>query len=98
LKGIVFLASDGMVADQGAAFGPEMSALANGLKAKLGVGSGATKGGENVPFIYTIPNKALAPKIMQPAGICGQSTAIEIENWAQSVLKVGEELGKLHGK
>lgn len=96
LKGILFLSSEAMVADdQGAAFGPEMTALANCLKAKLGVGPGAKKGGENVPFIYTIPGKTLAPKISQPEGINGQSTAVEIDNWGQSILKVYEELGRL---
>jgi len=73
-KGIVFLASDAMVAkDQGANYGAELSALANCWKAKFG--------GEDPHFFYTIPNKALAPKITRPTKIKGKSTACEISHW-----------------
>jgi hypothetical protein len=71
VSGIVFLCSNAMIADaQGANFGPEISALANCFKAKFG--------GDDVPFIYTIPSASLAPKITKPQAIKGASTAIEI--------------------
>jgi len=74
-KGIVFLASPKMVAeDQGANYGPEISALANCWKAKFG--------GADIPFIYTIPSKALAPKITKPKQIKGKSAACEISRWS----------------
>ena len=44
--------------DQGANYGPELSALANCWKDEFG--------GEDPHFFYTIPAKALAPKITQP--------------------------------
>jgi hypothetical protein len=71
LSGVVFLCGNKMIADaQGANFGPEMSALANCFKAKFG--------GNDVPFFYTIPTAALAPKITKPQSIKGASTALEI--------------------
>ena len=36
----------------------------------------------DVPFIYTVPGKALAPKVTTPE-IKGKSTAVEIDNWTQ---------------
>jgi hypothetical protein len=75
LKGVIFLTSDVQGADdQAANFGPEMSALANCFKAKFG--------DADAEFIYTIPSKALAPKITAPKAIKGKSTAIEIGDWA----------------
>ena len=62
LSGIVFLSGEAMVADdEGANFGSEMSVLASCFKTKLDA--------EDVPFIYTVPGKALAAKITQPKGI-----------------------------
>lgn len=76
LNGILFLSSEGMVAaDGGANFGPEMSVLANALKAKFGSG--------DVPFIYTIPAKALTSKITEPKNIEGKSSAVEIGDWGE---------------
>jgi hypothetical protein len=76
LSGIVFLSSESMVADdQGANFGPEMSALANCFKTRFDPG--------DVPFIYTVPGKALAPKTAQPKGIKGKSIAVEIGDWSE---------------
>ncbi|MDP6634303.1 MAG: hypothetical protein QGG42_05360 [Phycisphaerae bacterium] len=73
-KGIVFLASDAMVAkDQGANYGAELSALANCWKAKFG--------GQDPHFFYTIPSKVLAPKITKPKNIKGKSAACEIGRW-----------------
>jgi hypothetical protein len=75
VSGVVFLCGNKMIADaQGANFGPEMSALANCFKAKLG--------GDDVPFFYTIPTAALAPKITKPQAIKGTSTALDINEWS----------------
>jgi hypothetical protein len=89
LKGVILLAGEGVVGDdQGANFGSEMSVLVNCLKAKFG--------GDDLPVIYTVPSKALAPNITQPKGIKGKSTAIEIGDWTEvskvidSVLKVSK--------
>jgi hypothetical protein len=71
VSGVVFLCGNAMIADQqGANFGPEMSALANCFKSRFG--------GDDVPFFYTIPASSLAPKITKPQSIKGTSTAIEI--------------------
>jgi sialate O-acetylesterase len=71
VSGVVFLCGNKMISDaDGANFGPEMSALANCFKSKLG--------GDAVPFFYTLPAAALAPKITKPQSIKGVSTAIEI--------------------
>ena len=75
VSGIVFLSGNAAIAEQqGANFGPEMSALVNCFKAKLG--------GDDVPFFYTIPTTALAPKITKPQSIKGTSTAMEIDQWS----------------
>jgi hypothetical protein len=72
VSGIVFLAGNAALTEaQGANFGPEMSALANCFKAKLG--------GDDVPFFYTLPTAALAPQISKPQSIRGHATAIEID-------------------
>ena len=77
LKGIVFLSNPDMVAaDGGAHFGEQMSALANCMKKRFG--------GADVPFLYTMPAKTLAPKITKPDGIKGSSKAAEIGNWDDS--------------
>lgn len=74
VSGVVFLCGNAMITDtQGANFGAEMSALANCFKAKFG--------GDDVPFFYTIPTAALAPKITKPESIKGTSSAIEITDW-----------------
>ena len=77
VRGIVFLCSETMVkSDEGANYGPELSALANSWK--------ATFGGEDPRFFYTIPNKTLAPKITRPTNIEGKGTAIELREWRDS--------------
>jgi len=81
-KGIVFLCSEKMVeANQGANYGPELSVLANCWKTGFG--------GEDPYFFYTIPSKALAPKVARPAGIKGKSTAFQIDQWSGSGLVSG---------
>jgi len=60
--------------DEGAHFGEQMSALANCWKEKFGC--------EDPQFIYTIPDKALAPKITPPGKIKGRNTGVEISNWS----------------
>jgi len=81
LSGIVFLCGTAMAEEQGARFGSEMSVLGNCLKTKFG--------GDDVPFIYTVPGKALAPKISEATGIKGKAEAVEISDWTD-VAKVIE--------
>jgi hypothetical protein len=74
LKGVVFIASDAMVADEQAkTFGPEMSVLANSFKLKFG--------GNDVPFIYSMPTTEVAPDITVPKGIAGESVAVGVADW-----------------
>lgn len=78
LSGVVFLTGEAMVAeDQGANFGPEMAALAKSFKSRFTL----WQKDADVPFIYTVPGKSLAPKITRPEGIKGESTAVEINDW-----------------
>jgi hypothetical protein len=75
LAGIIFLSGQGMVAaDQGEHFGEQMTALANCLRTKFDCG-------DDIPLIYTVPSKTLAPKLTAPAGIKGKSTPVEITRW-----------------
>ena len=81
-KGIIFLCSEQMCEkDQGASYGPELSALANCWKDRFG--------GADPYFFYTIPSRSLAPKITRPAQIKGKSTACEIGHWLTA--KRGDE-------
>lgn len=74
LSGVVFLSGASMVADdEGKNFGPEMAALAKSFKGRLG--------GDEIPFFYTVPGKALAPQVAKPEGIKGKSVAVEITDW-----------------
>jgi hypothetical protein len=78
LNGILFLTGGAMVADdQGAHFGPEMAALAKSFKNRFTL----WQKDADIPLIYTVPAKSLAPKITRPEGISGQSTAVEINDW-----------------
>jgi hypothetical protein len=78
LSGILFLTGESMVADdQGANFGPEMSVLANSFKTRFTL----WQDGADIPFFYTVPGKALAPKLTKPEGIKGRSTAVELDDW-----------------
>jgi hypothetical protein len=73
-KGVMFLCSEQMFAkDQGAHFGGEMSALANSWKTRFG--------GTDPHFFYTVPSKALAPKITAPSDIKGKHAAYEMSQW-----------------
>lgn len=73
-KGAIFLCSENMFEeDLGALFGEQVSALANSWKKGFG---------GDPHFYYTIPSKALAPKIAPPNGIKGASTKIEISDWS----------------
>jgi len=75
LKGIVFMTGQSMVAkEDGANFGSEMSALANGWKRLF-------KGGKDPHFIHTIPAKSLTAGITGPESIEGACTAFEISAW-----------------
>jgi len=74
LRGILFITGKSMAADdQCANFGPELSVLANSLKTKFDSG--------DVPFIYTLPGKELAPKVTQPTAITGKNTPVLISDW-----------------
>jgi sialate O-acetylesterase len=71
-KGIVFVSEASTVAEaDGAHFGEQMSALANGWKRHF-------KGEKDPHFIYTMPSKELAPKISKPEAIKGASTAFTV--------------------
>jgi hypothetical protein len=50
-----------------------MSALANSWKVRFER--------ETLPFIHTLPNKDMAPKIRNPKAIKGKSSAIPIDGW-----------------
>jgi len=74
LKGIIFLGYPELFNEgKGADFGPEMTALANGWKARFGA--------PDPHFFYTVPSKALVPEYTMPKGINGKNTAIEISRW-----------------
>jgi len=80
LRGIVFLTGESMVAeDKGANFGPEMSVLANCFKTRFAI----WQDGEDIPLIYTVPSKTLAPKLTQPKKIKGKNVAVEIGDWSE---------------
>jgi sialate O-acetylesterase len=73
-RGILFLAGEAMMKDhRGADFGPELAALANGWKRVFG--------GDDVPFVYTLPTKSLVPRVSRPDGMDGRQRAIEISDW-----------------
>lgn len=79
MSGIVFLTGKSMVADdQGVNFGPEMAVLADSLKSRFAL----WQDDEDIPLIYTVPSKTLAPKITRPKGINGKSSAVEFDDWA----------------
>ena len=78
MSGIVFLTGESMVAeDQGVNFGPEMAALIKSFKTRFTLWHDDL----DIPLIYTLPNKALAPKITAPQGMTGKTTAVEIDEW-----------------
>ena len=68
--------------DQGANFGPELSALANCWKDWFAC--------PDPCFLYTTPGKKLAPKITQPTAIKGRSVGVEIDDWSDAGAKMIE--------
>jgi len=79
MSGIVFLTGKSMVADdQGVNFGPEMAVLADSFKSRFAL----WQDDEDIPLIYTVPSKTLAPKITRPKGIKGKSSAVELDDWS----------------
>lgn len=73
VKGVIFLSYPKIVEnDKGENFGEQMSALANCFQESF---TG------NPVFIYTLPSKTLAPKIIAPKGIKGKSEVVEINDW-----------------
>jgi sialate O-acetylesterase len=78
-KGVLFLSSEAMVTeDEGAHFGAELSVLANGWKKRMG--------GEDPYFFYTIPERAVAPKITRPKTIVGRSMAVDASTAINTVV------------
>ena len=59
---------------KGGDFGPEMTVLANSVKTRFAL----WQDDEDIPPIYTVPSKTLAPKLTQPEGIRGKNTAVEL--------------------
>jgi hypothetical protein len=89
-KGIIFLCSSAMFEkDQGAAYGSQLSALANGWKKRFAC--------PDPHFFYTIPSKALAPKITRPTGIKGKSTGYEINHWSTPAGRGRKDAGRSPG-
>jgi hypothetical protein len=87
LSGIIFVSNASMCeGDEAQHFSEQMTALANSMKIKFG--------GDDVPFVFTMPAKSLAPKITAPSGIKGKSKAIELGNWndGASLLKGIDEV------
>ena len=81
LKGIVFMTEASNVAQaDGAHFGEQMSALANGWKRHF-------QGEKDPHFVYTIPSRELAPKVTQPTNIKGASTAFTVNAWPEQKKK-----------
>ncbi len=82
-KGIVFLCSEKMFeGDKGANYGPELSAMANCWKDRFAPRQGSGQAGADPHLFYTIPSKALVPKITKPQQIKGKSTACQIDDWS----------------
>ena len=81
VKGIVFISEASNVAEaEGAHFGEQMSALANGWKRHF-------KGEKDPHFVYTIPSKGLAPKITKASDIKGASSAFEVSAFPELTQK-----------
>ena len=88
-KGIIFFCGQKMFEeDQGANYAPELSALANGWKTLFA--------GEDPHFFYTIPSKALAPKITKPRDIEGKSTGVEIDDWGEAMKVIEKALSEVY--
>jgi hypothetical protein len=76
-KGVIFFpAKDVFAKDQGALYGEQLSALANGWKELFG--------GADPYFFYAVPSSTLAPKISKPQGIKGKSAGFEINSWTDA--------------
>ena len=81
LKGIVFMTeASNVAAADGAYFGEQMSALANGWKRFF-------KGEKDPHFVYTIPSQELASKISQPKEMKGASTPFQVTAWPERTKK-----------
>ncbi|MCH7226900.1 hypothetical protein [Haloferula sp. A504] len=84
LSGIVFISGREMVPDDRKHFAPEMAALAKSMKTRFsiqpGPDGGWQTGNRDIPFIYTLPTKTLAPNISTPT-IRGTHTAVEVNDW-----------------
>jgi hypothetical protein len=90
LKGIIFMSYPELFKDgKGASFGQELTALANGWKARFG---------EPDPhFFYIVPSKKLVPEYTRPGEIRGKNTAIELDQWediAPLIDKISMEISK----
>ena len=56
-----------------------MAALAMSIKTRFSLWQDEV----DVPLIYTIPSKALAPEITKPKGIEGNTMAVELVDWVE---------------
>ena len=87
MSGILFVPGSAVTGEeQGAPFGPELSTLANCFKSGFAFGPGYLKPGfgegkDDIPFIYGLPHKSLAPKLTQPKGIKGESSTFTVTDW-----------------
>jgi len=81
-KGVIFLGGKSLFnKDKGAHFGPEFSVMANCWKESFALRQDSGQVCDDPCFFYTIPCKALAPKITLPRNITGRSAAYEIGHW-----------------
>jgi len=74
LKGVIFMSYPELFREgKGITFGSELTALANGWKARFG---------DPAPhFFYSVPSKKLVPEYTRPLEISGKNTSIELDQW-----------------
>ncbi|QTN31052.1 hypothetical protein HZ994_01490 [Akkermansiaceae bacterium] len=92
IKGAIFISSPDLAsAENAAVFGEQMGALANSWKKRFG--------GDDFPFLYTMPAKSLAPGISKPDAIKGASGVAEISAWDDpgAILGLAERAATLMG-
>lgn len=77
-KAILCVTGKGFVADdEGAAFGEQLSVMANSWKHAFARGKEAL----DPHFVYALPGDGLAAKTTAPSAIKGKSTAVKIDAW-----------------
>jgi len=79
-KGVICLTPKSFIgADEGASFGGQFSVMANCWKDTFMSGKSVI----DPHFVYALPNKSLASKIVASTDIKGKSTAIELKQWPE---------------